>query len=68
MVRLITTPDKLLANSNYGATSERETWLMGQIDALNKQLVEQKAEHLDREKRLMALLESNVGKKRFGFF
>ncbi len=50
---LVATPDK----SADSATSERETWLMSQIDALNKQLSEQKGEHIEREKRLMALLE-----------
>jgi hypothetical protein len=41
---------------------------MAQIDSLSKQLIEQKSEHLDREKRLMALLEHQVEKKRFGLF
>ncbi len=61
---LVTTPDKPLSN----ATSEREQWLMRQVEALQQQLIEQKAEHLDREKRLMALLESGATKKRFGLF
>jgi hypothetical protein len=55
----------------------REAWLMSQIDTLNKQLADQKKEsvereqqYLEREKRLMCLLENQTvtPKKRFGFF
>ncbi len=69
--------DVSVNKSSNNSTTTREDWLITQIDALNKQLVEQKyestkreQEHLEREKRLMALLEHQTGttKKRFGFF
>ncbi len=40
---------------------DREVWLMNQVESLQRQLVEQKAEYLEREKRLMALLEHQSG-------
>ncbi len=40
---------------------EREAWLMQQIESLQRQLVEQKTEYLERERRLMALLEHQSG-------
>jgi hypothetical protein len=65
---LVSVPDKPVLQVKDSSLNERETWLMAQIDSLSRQLVEQKAEHLDREKRLMALLEHHVEKKKFGFF
>jgi len=65
---LLTTHDNSVSHSKDNAVSEREQWLMRQVEALQQQLLEQKAEHLDREKRLMALLESGATKKRFGLF
>jgi hypothetical protein len=65
---LVAAHNEPVLQAKYEALSERETWLMAQIDSLSKQLIEQKSEHLDREKRLMALLEHQVGKKRFGLF
>ncbi len=65
---LINTPDRSPSQSKDNAMSEREQWLMSQIETLQQQLIEQKEEHLDREKRLMALLEHGTTKKRFGLF
>jgi hypothetical protein len=65
---LVAEHDEPVLQAKYEALSERETWLMAQIDSLSKQLIEQKSDHLDREKRLMALLERQVEKKRFGLF
>jgi hypothetical protein len=65
---LVSVPDKPVLQAKYEALSERETWLMAQIDSLSKQLLEQKAEHLEMEKRLMGLLEHKIEKKRFGLF
>jgi hypothetical protein len=39
------------------SVTEREAWLMAQVDRLQKDLSELKQESLEREKRLMALLE-----------
>lgn len=49
--------DSSVINQNDDAMSEREAWLIKQIDQLQKDLKELKAESLEREKRLMALLE-----------
>ncbi len=67
---LVPTPDNSVSQSKDNAMSEREQWLMKQVETLQQQLIEQKSEHIDREKRLMALLEhqTSAGKKRFGFF
>ena len=47
-------------HDNASVTS-REQWLMNQIDTLQRQLNELKAESLEREKRLLSLLEHRVG-------
>jgi hypothetical protein len=43
------------------SVTHRERWLMDQIDALQKQLNELKVESLEREKRLLSLLEHRIG-------
>ena len=53
------------SKSNHdNSASDREKWLMKQIDQLNDALRDLKHESLEREKRLMALLENhqNVSK------
>ena len=48
-------------NHDNDSVTHREQWLMNQVDSLQKQLNELKAESLEREKRLLSLLEHQVG-------
>ena len=48
------------------SVSEREQWLMTQIEQLQKDLKELKVESIEREKRLMALLEHQSGADKSG--
>ena len=52
--------DTVNTDQKNDAVNEREVFLMRQIDMLNDQLISQKKEHLDREARLMALLEHKM--------
>lgn len=51
---------------NDTSVSERETWLMQQIEQLQKDMRELKQESIEREKRLMALLENQSSHDRSG--
>jgi hypothetical protein len=54
--------DTAKAKSVDVSISEREQWLMMQVDQLQKDLRELKQESLEREKRLMALLEHQTSR------
>lgn len=54
--------EQVTVNQSDKAVSDRELWLMAQIDQLQKDLKELKVESIEREKRLMALLESGADK------
>lgn len=58
------TSDQSSKSDHDKSVSDREEWLMKQIDQLNDAIKELKYESLEREKRLMALLENqqNVSK------
>jgi hypothetical protein len=58
--------DSSVTNQTDNPMSEREAWLIKQIDQLQKDLKELKAESLEREKRLMALLEHQSTPGLFG--
>jgi predicted transcriptional regulator len=47
-------------NAMSAHESNREAWLMDQVEQLQAQLKELKQEHLERERRLMALLEHKI--------
>lgn len=49
------------ANHETDSVTHREQWLMNQVESLQKQLNELKVESLEREKRLLSLLEHQVG-------
>lgn len=51
---------------NDHSVSERETWLMQQIEQLQKDMRELKQESIEREKRLMALLENQSSRDSSG--
>lgn len=53
--------DTPAVNPDTDSAMHRERWLMNQVDALQRQLTELKAESLEREKRLLSLLEHQVG-------
>jgi hypothetical protein len=53
--------EQVTVNQSDKSVSERELWLMAQIDQLQKDLKELKVESIEREKRLMALLELRSG-------
>lgn len=58
--------ESVTVSQSDNAVSEREQWLMSQIEQLQKDLKELKAESLEREKRLMALLEHQAGAEKSG--
>ena len=53
---LVDTLDTPLSHSTDDSMTTREQWLMSQIDTLQQQLMTQKAEYLERENRLFAML------------
>lgn len=55
------TGDTPTVNHDTDSVTHRERWLMSQIESLQKQLNELKVESLEREKRLLSLLEHQVG-------
>ena len=55
------TTEQVKVNQSDNSVSEREQWLMTQIEQLQKDLKELKVESIEREKRLMALLEHQAG-------
>ena len=55
------TGDTPTVNHDNASVTHREQWLMHQVDALQRQLNELKAESLEREKRLLCLLEHHLG-------
>ncbi len=54
---LLSKDDASSSKASPETMSSREQWLMSQIEALQQDIKELKTEHLEREKRLMALLE-----------
>lgn len=60
--------DSSVINQSDNAIIEREKWLISQIEQLQHDMKELKAESLEREKRLMALLENQqqVGRESSG--
>jgi uncharacterized protein YydD (DUF2326 family) len=60
------TTEQVKVNQSDNLVSEREQWLMAQIDQLQKDLKELKVESIEREKRLMALLEHQAGADKSG--
>ncbi len=55
-----------LSDKKSDSLSEHERWLMKQIEQLQQDLRELKAESLEREKRLMALLENQSSRDSSG--
>lgn len=53
---LIEPDDASLSQSTDESTTTREQWLMSHIDTLQRQLIDQKAEYVEREKKLFAML------------
>ena len=53
---LIAPDDASLSQSTDESMATREQWLMSHIDALQRQLIDQKAEYVEREKKLFAML------------
>jgi hypothetical protein len=53
---LIAVPDTSLDDSISNSMATREQWLMSQIEVLQQQLITQKAEYLEREGKLFAML------------
>jgi hypothetical protein len=53
---LVDTLDTPMSHSTDDSMTTREQWLMSQIDTLQQQLMTQKAEYLERENRLFAML------------
>lgn len=53
---LIAPDDASLSQSTDESMLTREQWLMSHIDALQRQLIDQKAEYVEREKKLFAML------------
>lgn len=62
--------DSPAVNQTDKSVSEREHWLMNQVEQLQRDLKDLKQESLERERRLMALLEHQGGlsDKAGGFF
>jgi hypothetical protein len=53
---LIAPDDVSLSQSTDESMATREQWLMSHIDALQRQLIDQKVEYVEREKKLFAML------------
>jgi GTP cyclohydrolase II len=60
------TAEQVKVNQSDSSVSEREQWLMAQIEQLQKDLKELKVESIEREKRLMALLEQQASADKSG--
>jgi predicted site-specific integrase-resolvase len=58
--------ESVTVNQSDNSVSEREQWLIAQIDQLQKDLKELKVESIEREKRLMALWEHQAGADKSG--
>ena len=53
---LVSVGDDSVSQSSNDSLTTREQWLMSQVDALQRQLMDQKAEYIEREQRLFGLL------------